>query len=438
MSASFAGSSEGHGLLFRRRPFSRGGEEALREIVYYNLVLFWFTLPFEGTVRFGGATIAKGLGAILGVTAVAALVLYGRRARVHDFEVVLVVFAGWVASSMIWSMTPGPAQARVLTMAQLVVMALITWEFAQSRRQVLSLMRAWVAGSTVVGLIVVLAFITGAAETRYSAPGVSHGDIAYALLLAIPMAWYLSLITSHRGLMYVYRLFVPFACLGTLLTASRAGLLSMGFALVIVPVTLSRLGGAARVTVAASTGLAVIAAGAMSTLAAGPLARLATTQTEVTSGNLDHRTDLWAIAWQLMAEHPLVGVGAGGSKSAVAGQFEQARGLHNTFLSIGVELGVIGLATFLVLCLAATYRAFTRLPWLETRLVCVLALVFLLSLLPRHGDYFKSTYAMLALFALMGEVFSKRSETLTGGGSQSGPVPAATRSASPRSAGSAE
>ena len=96
-------------------------------------------------------------------------------------------------------------------------------------------MRAWVAGSTVVGLIVVLAFITGAAETRYSAPGVSHGDIAYALLLAIPMAWYLSLITSHRGLIHVYRLFVPFACLGTLLTASRAGLLSMGFALLIVP-----------------------------------------------------------------------------------------------------------------------------------------------------------------------------------------------------------
>ena len=423
--------------LQRLRPFSRGGDMALREIVYYLLVAFWFTLPFEGTVRIGGETLAKGLGALLAVAAVVSLALSGRRSRTNEFVVMLIVFASWVAASTFWTVTPGPTWNRVLTMVQLVVMALITWEFAQSRRQVLSLLRAWVGGSTVVGSIVLVAFLTGQAETRYSAPGVSHGDIAYALLLAIPMAWYLSLTTRHRALACAYRFFVPFACLAILLTASRAGLLSMGFALLIIPLTLRGLSGRARLAVVAVAGLALSVGLALSTLASGPLARLSTTKDEVTTGTLDHRTELWAIAFRLIGDHPFIGLGAGGSKKAVGGEFDTARGLHNTFLSIGVELGLIGVALFLVLGLVATYRALTRLPWLETRLVWVLGVVFLLSLVPRHGDYFKSTYALLALFALMGELLVRRTPRRRAA-AQTGPAPDSTRSASPRSAVSAE
>jgi O-antigen ligase len=241
-------------------------------------------------------------------------------------------------------------------------------------------------------------------------------------------------------LVWVYRLFVPFACFAALLTASRAGLLSMGFALLIIPLTFRSLSAAARVTVAAVAGLSVVGFLALATLASGPVARLATTGSEISSGTLDQRTELWAIGGRLIAQHPFLGLGTGGSKAAVSGQFYMARGLHNTFISIGVELGVIGLTLFLLMALAATYRALTQLPRLETRLVWVLLTVFVLSLIPRHGDYFKSTYAMLALFALMGEVLARRTyRTLRpAGAAQTGPAPAATRSASPRSAGSAE
>ena len=411
----------------------------MRELVYYLLVAFWFTLPFEGTVRVGGETIAKGLGAVLAFSAVVALVLTGRRARVNEFVVLLLVFAGWVTVSTFWTVTPGQSQARVLTMAQLTIMGLITWEFAQSRRAIHSLLRAWVAGSAVVGFIVVKAFATGESATRYSAPGVSHGDIAYALLLGVPMAWYLGLTTTRPVLVWTYRLFVPFACFAALLTASRAGLLSMGFALLIIPLTFRSLSASARVTVVAAAGASVVGFLAIATLASGPLARLATTGSEISTGTLDQRTELWSIGWRSMAQHPFLGLGTGGSKAAVSGQFYVARGLHNTFISIGVELGIIGLTLFLMLGLASVYRALTRLPRLETRLVWVLLTVFLLSLIPRHGDYFKSTYAMLALFALMGEVLARRTyHTFRPMPGQSGPAPSATRSARPLSAGSAE
>jgi O-antigen ligase len=126
-----------------------------------------------------------------------------------------------------------------------------------------------------------------------------------------------------------------------------------------------------------------------------------------------------------MEQHPVLGLGTGGSKQAVSGQFFTGRGLHDTFLSVVVELGVIGLVLFLLLMLAGMYRALTRLPPLETRLAWVLAIVFLISLVPRHGDYMKSTYALLTLFALMGTVLPPREAT-----SGSAPQGATTRGSS--------
>ena len=368
---------------------------------------------------------------MLAAAALASVLVSGRRVRANDYILLVIAFGSWVAVSTFWSITPGISQQRVVTMVQLVIMVLITWEFAHSRRQVLGLMRAWVAGSAVVGSIVVITFLTGRAETRYSAPGVSHGDIAYALLIAIPLAWYLSIVTRRRGLVLLYRVFVPFACFATLLTASRAGLLSMGFALLVIPLTYQRLSAHARLALVAAIGLLVAGALALGKLASGPVARLATTQEEITTGTLDQRTEVWAIGWQLVAEHPVLGLGTGGSKQAVSGQFFVGRGLHDTWLSVWVELGVIGLILFLLLMMSALYRPLTRLPRLEKRMAWVLAVVFIISLIPRHGDYFKSTYALLTLFALMGEVLVRRD----GRSAPNPPDPTTPRLTSPPPAG---
>ncbi len=382
-------------------------DEGFRELVYRVLCVFWFTIPPQGVVRLGGeATISKGMGGLLALVAFVSLAKSGRRARANDYIVLLLAFASWVTLSMAWTYTPQASELKIITMAQLVLMALLTWEFARTRRQVRGLMSAWIAGSLVNALIIVYAFATGASATRYTAPGTHAGDQAYALLLAIPMAWYLAMVVHRRGLALAYRLFVPLALLAVLLTASRAAALSAVVALVIIPLTMGVLPPRVRAAVGAAAVLAVAAGAVLLTAASGPIARLATTTSEISSGTLDQRTTLWSIALGLIAKHPILGLGTGGSKSAVGAQFTQDRVVHDTYLSIGVDLGVIGLALFLLVILAAVYRALTRLPWLETRLAWVLGLVFLVSLVPRADDYDKSTYVMLTLLALLGSVFS--------------------------------
>ena len=385
-------------------------DDRMRMIVYRLLCLFWFTMPGEGIIRIGGeATISKGAGAVVFLAALVSVFKTGRRSRANDYIILLFAFASWVALSSYWSITPQQSEQRIITMFQLVIMVLISWEFAHNDRCIRGLMAAWTAGCIVITVIIVIAFALGDSQKRYTAPGTHPGDQAYSLLLAIPMAWYLSIRTARRALALAYRLFVPFATLGVILTASRAALLSAVLALLIIPLTLSWTSVRTRLALSFGVVLAAFATVVLIADASGPIQRLSTTSSEISSGTLDNRTTLWSIALRLIAKHPILGLGTGGSKVAVGAQFTEDRGLHDTFLSVGVELGLVGIALFLLLLLAAMYRALTRLTRLEARLAWVLAAEYIISLVPRQDDYVKSTYAIMTLLALMGSVYATRS-----------------------------
>lgn len=384
-------------------------EYGVREIVYRLLWIFVATLPGQGIVKVGGeSTIAKAVGVVVTTVAVLSLMKSGRRVRFNDFIVLVLVFAGWVLVSTYWSMTLPYTWQRAFTMVQLIVMVLLLWEFAHTRRQVLGLMTAWIVGCVVLAGVIVSAWAGGEGQARYTAPGTHPGDQAYALLLAIPMAWYLSLRTERFWAMVAYRLFIPVALLAVVLTASRAALLSAGLALLIIPLTSRWTSVQLRVAVGAAVLAGVVAGAVLATSASGPIQRLSTTSTEISSGTLDHRTQLWAIGLRLIGAHPLLGVGSGGSKAAVGLQYSEDKSLHDTFLSVGVELGLVGLSLYLLILFAASYRTLSRLTLLEQRLAWVLMTVFVVSLVPRADDYDKGTWAILTLIALLGSVFRPR------------------------------
>ncbi|GGF48337.1 hypothetical protein GCM10011519_22920 [Marmoricola endophyticus] len=406
--------------------------DGVRRLARGLMLLFWFTLPWEAAIRIGGtASLARGIGALFAIGGLAALAVGGRRRRPAELTGLVLAMTVLVVASLWWTLTPAATQARAVTMVQLLVMVALTWEFTDDERTVLALMKAWLAGCVVVALIAGSALASGINQVRYTAPGSSPGDVAYALLIGIPLAWYLALRTTGPVMVWVYRLFVPLACVSILLTASRAGLITLVVALLVVPLTFGWLTSRAWSGVVA--GVVVIAAAAvpLSQSLAAPLARLSTTGTELTSGTLDQRTTIWGIGLGIMRDHPVLGTGAGGARDLVSGQFFTGRGLHNTFLSAAAELGVLGLALVLLLLVAAFYPALTRLARLETRVVWVLLGVFVLSLSTRHADYEKSTYALLTLFALMGTWLPRR------GGGYRGPAPDSTEEASELPAGSA-
>jgi putative inorganic carbon (hco3(-)) transporter len=90
--------------------------------------------------------------------------------------------------------------------------------------------------------------------------------------------------------------------------------------------------------------------------------------THFTSGGGSGRTDLWAIAQNVASDHPLAGVGIGNFEAversylsrttnlpAIDLILDQSLVVHNTYLELLAELGLVGLGCFLAL-LGASLR----------------------------------------------------------------------------------
>jgi len=158
--------------------------------------------------------------------------------------------------------------------------------------------------------------------------------------------------------------------------------------LIIMAVTLAAtLGGGTRRTRLAAGACVVVAVSGV--LSSSPLVRqrveLAVSEMEsaeqsknLTSGGV--RVVMWRTAWQIISEHPVLGVGTAGFKTAYAQKVEGQTGWqaeptgdpHNQYLKIWAEQGILGLVAIVVFIgLALTTRGIT--PFRELGLAILLA-----------------------------------------------------------------
>ncbi len=378
-------------------------ESLLRTSAYRGLLLLVCTIPFQGVVRVPGVgtlSRAVGLGVIL--FAVAAVAFEERRRRLGDVEMCALAFTAWVAVSLAWSLDPDRTVMQIVTMVQLLVLVLAVREFAGHPARLLAVVRAFVlgAGITCVNLLVQYARYGDETE-RYTASGSHPNDVAFVLCLAIPLAWYLSYRSTRRAEVFLARVFLPAAAMAIVLTASRSAVLIAFVALAIVPVTLKD---------SPPQGRAVVALGLAASLLFGPallpkpqVERLSTISSEVSGGTFNGRTGLWAATLDAFGERPLTGFGAGASRAVIEERVGREAGAHNTFLSLLAELGIVGVTLFALVGLATGLSA-SRTTGLERKLAVVLGITLLVGLQPRHWEYHKATWLILAILTGLGGI----------------------------------
>ena len=91
----------------------------------------------------------------------------------------------------------------------------------------------------------------------------------------------------------------------------------------------------------------------------------------------------WSVAWELWAEHPILGVGTGDYGDAAQPLYE-AKGMqyaaehhmnaHNAYFQIAVTLGILGLSVMMWWWSAATWAAWRSRSW--GLAACMLLLAF--------------------------------------------------------------
>lgn len=370
----------------------------VQKSAFVALWLFVFAIPWERSVVIPGL---GGAGSLLGLVAIflGFLSIFGRgRLGLRAPSVFLVVMGGfvlWSAASIFWSLDPGRAIGRTITYVQLLVVVWLIWQLCNSHERHLALIQAYVLGAYVSLVSVLISFALGSPleAERYSGLDSNPNWLAIAIAIGIPMAWHLSTLRRADLRFWLNLAYVPLAVLAIGLTASRGGFLASLVALSLIPLTYGGLVVWRKVFLFAL--LAGALYGAFTLLPEANIQRLAETSSEISEGDLTSRRFIWEAGLSAFDERPLRGFGSGNFPEVIEGTLGYAKSPHNAFVSVLVELGLIGVALFVSLLLLAVAPMLSSAP--HRAFYVVLWLTLLVGMLPANWEYHKATWFVVAL-----------------------------------------
>jgi O-antigen ligase len=383
-----------------------------------GLCVFIVAAFAERVPAVGGSdlTLVKALGGLLAVSWLATVAT--RRAgdrqlfTAHPAMTVMgALLLAWMVLSVGWAEDPGVARSDVLRYALNLSLLPIVYSAVQRRQHVAAVLGVYVSGA-VASALYAIATRDPADQGRISGVVGTANELASVLVTALLLAGGLALALRGAPLLRALCVAAVGICLvGLFLTLSRAGLVALGAALVAAVLLAGRrrLGVAVLVT---AVGLSVLG---YFSLAASEQARERVT----TIGSGTGRTDIWTVAWRMVDEDPVRGVGVGNFQTVSVHYLlrpgaiqrdefivDRPQVAHNAYLHVLAELGVVGLVLFLGLLIAgaaAAWRAAQLFaargdPFLETcSRALVLALIALLV-----ADVFASDQLNKELWLLLG------------------------------------
>ena len=380
----------------------------LDRIAYVSLCAFIFVLPWDTVPMIGGLVLSHWIGLLaFGITLMRVGVTPEHR-KLCALHYGMLAFAAWSSLSIFWSVDWDSTAERAGTYLQLLVLAWVIWKLAVTDARVLGLLQSYLFGTSVCSILTIANLMMGrstgqvadpsyASNTfRYTIEGTNPNDLGLVLALSIPMTFYL--LARQTGTLMALFCWLQFALGVTvvLLSGSRGAMLAATAALVMFPLTVSKLPRWQRLASIIMCA-AVIVCG-VCIVPKETWTRLLNVGSELSEGTMTHRTQIWAASVELFRDHPFLGIGSGGHGAAVVNIVGKAFVAHNTFLSVLVELGVIGELLWLALLAIAVYLS-VRMRNLERLLWIVLLVTWSIGVSGATWEYRKATWFLFSLLA---------------------------------------
>jgi O-antigen ligase len=386
----------------------------MHRVAFLTLWILVCSMAWEEMVEIAGfGRISRLIGLVAFLAGVASA-LFAKKVRpLILFHGVVGLFIAWSAASIFWSVNAQNTYQTSLTYLQLALLLWLIWELAPTAARQHALLQAYVVGAYLSATYTIALYLTStAALKRYAASGYNANDLGFTLVLALPMAWYLALSGRQRAMVWLNRLYLPVGLVAVSLTASRGAAIPAAVALLLIPWTLTRRPLGTKIAIA------VLLAGSIyfliNLVPATALERLATIPAEIRDGSFSARGRIWRAGWEVFLRNPIVGVGAGNFAEMVESALGEARSPHQSFLSVLVGQGLIGLALFLAI-FAVALLPVPRMPPLQRKFWTILVLTLLIGLLPRTWDRRKPTWLVLGVLAVQAAAIGTGSTNRTAG-----------------------
>jgi O-antigen ligase len=381
----------------------------MRKITSLLSLVFIFVVPWEGVIELPGLGTAAKLVGFAVTSFWVATVIYTRQLRKPGlFHVLFFLFVLWAAVSVFWSADPSQTLTLLRTWVQLLILFFVLWDLYTTRESIMAGLQAFILGEYVAVGSAVANFVSGnvyyTTYQRFSPAAQSNPDgFGIIVALGIPVAWYLaSSERTSKVLRLVNYAYVPAAFVGITLSGTRTALVASMVGLAFGIASLHRLRPRVRVATFALLAVAIF----VLLPYARPLRsfqRFSTTATELTQGDLNNRTHNWAEGLQSFIAHPIVGVGSNMYRSVNS----WGKLAHNSYLSVLVELGLVGFALFVSMLAIAFLEALRQPKWdalfwlavLGTWAICAFTLTY---------EYRKATWLFLSLCVASGALSRSR------------------------------
>jgi O-antigen ligase len=367
-------------------------------LAFVALWLLVFVIPFENAFVIPGlGTLGRIVGffaLVIGLLATLSRHTKIRIGTLHWLTLSFVLLAGF---SFYWSVDPDATLKRLWTYVQLLAMMWLIWQWADNEKKVLQLFQAFGLGTLALaaGMFAGLGSAT-AGVNRLDAYNFNPNDIASILALGIPICWYAGLRNKNFWVSKLYMAIPAILVVAILLTGSRAGLVKAILAFGLIFWSLTEGSNFRRLLILCSG--ALIISIVLTVVPTRTLTRLGTTTSEIGSGTLGGRTEIWAVGMEIFYENPLLGIGAGNFRTVVGNYFMYDRAPHNVFLAILVEQGIIGLGAFLFI-LGAVFHYVLKTPPRERMFLLTLMAIWVATALTSNWEWRKQTWLLLALIA---------------------------------------
>lgn len=278
-------------------------------------------------------------------------------ARNRTILVLAAAFVVWAFLSLAWAPAPGAGERPVKELIYAGLALLLMLATILDRRHVRWLMTAFVAGAAlsvmwgaVKGGLSVSGGEAANLEGRFQSGAGDPNYLAAVLVPGIMLAGGLAVRQSSAQRLLL-ALATAIMAVGIAATQSRGGLIAAGVCAVLALV----IWRGRRGQIVALIGLAASATAIFFVFNPAAWHRI-----YAANNNGSGRVDVWQVAWRIVRDHPIFGVGIGqfpqvspryvlqpGALEYVSLVVEKHIVVHNVYLQLWVETGIIGLLLFL-------------------------------------------------------------------------------------------
>ncbi len=374
----------------------------MHKLASFSIWLLIFTIPWQDMLMLPGiGTVSRFVG-ILVIAVSFFATLYLQQVRVHLLNMAMLLFWAWGTTTYLWSINPEGTQIAIISYFQIMVMMWLLLQWTTRPEEIERFLSAYVLGCYVSVGATLFAYLyqLESAYKRFAAPGFDPNDLAVIMSLGIPMAGYLAVTAGQRMLRWLYRAY-PLMALGVVfLTGSRTGFLValLGCSYMLWTYRDLSLGNRFLFPLFGMVALLLL----LPHIPVDSLERIHTIGSSVSSGDLNYRTRIWMAAMEALENAPhgglgiLWGVGWDGFPVLVTPYLGEPYVYHNAYLSIVMEIGLIGFTLFALIFGMVLYHVW-RLPRRELGLWLTLLAMWAVAALVLNWEFRKETWFLFAL-----------------------------------------